>query len=237
MMAWGARAAIVLSLGVLLSGTAAEDDFVPLFDGQSLDGWVQRGGKAKYGVEDGEIVGRSVPLTPNSFLCTEKDYGDFVLELEFKVDGRLNSGVQFRSQMFDKPTTVTVPDGSKKAIPPNRVHGYQYEIDNSTERDRWWTAGVYDEGRRGWLFPGANGGDGDQFTKQGRTLTRQDEWNTLRIEAKGSSIKTYLNGELRASFEDSLTPKGFIALQVHGVGATPTPYEVRWRNIRIKESD
>src|SRR5262249_31666213 len=76
------------------SADKAEEGFVNLFNGKDLDGWVQRGGKAKYRVEDGQIVGSTVPNTPNSFLCTKKDYGDFILELEFKVQAPLNSGVQ-----------------------------------------------------------------------------------------------------------------------------------------------
>ena len=76
--------------------------FRSLFDGESLDGWVQHGGKAKYTVEGGTIVGRSVPKTPNSFLCTKRRFRDFVLEYEFRCDTSLNSGVQIRSNVYDK---------------------------------------------------------------------------------------------------------------------------------------
>ncbi|MGD9647349.1 MAG: DUF1080 domain-containing protein [Pirellulales bacterium] len=213
----------------------AEDDFVALFDGQSLGGWVQHGGQAKYFVEEGAIVGQSVPLTPNSFLCTEKEYGDFVLELEFKVDPKLNSGVQIRSQVFDKSTTIAAEGGKTRSVAAGRVHGYQYEIDNDPQRNRLWTGGIYDEGRRGWLFPGLRGGDGAAFTEQGRKITKIDDWNALRVEAIGDHFKTWLNGELRADFHDDLTPKGFIALQVHGVGGKTDKLQVRWRNIRIRE--
>src|SRR5262245_514739 len=79
---------------------------VPLFNGKDLRGWVQRGGKAKYRVEGGEIIGTTVPNTANSFLCTERDYGNFILELEFKVQDGLNSGVQVRSQRFDEPKAI-----------------------------------------------------------------------------------------------------------------------------------
>src|SRR5262249_24580528 len=85
---------------------AADGGWVNLFNGKDLDGWVPRGGKAKYRVEDGQIVGTSVPNTTNSFLCTKKDYANFILELEFKVHPDLNSGVQIRSQCFDEPKTV-----------------------------------------------------------------------------------------------------------------------------------
>ena len=107
-----------------------------LFNGKDLTGWKQLNGQAKYRVEKGEIVGTTVANTPNSFLATEKTYGDFVLELELKVDPSMNSGIQFRS--------LSMPDYQN-----GRVHGYQMEIDPS---DRAWSGGIYDEGRRDWLY-------------------------------------------------------------------------------------
>jgi hypothetical protein len=206
----------------------ADDDSVALFDGKSLDGWVQRGGAAKYEVEDGMIVGSSVPNTDNSFLCTEKTYDDFELNLDFKVDPALNSGVQIRSECFDEPKTLTVKSGdSKKTIKVNagRVHGYQVEIDPS---DRAWSAGIYDEGRRGWL-------NDLKDNEPARKAFKQNDWNHFRIVAKGASIKTWINGVPAADLTDDLTPRGFIALQVHGVGGRTKPLTVRWKDIRIKE--
>ena len=110
-------------------------------------------------------------------------------------------------------------------IPAGRVHGYQVEIDPS---DRAWTAGIYDEGRRGWLNDLAN-------NEPARKAFKQGDWNKLRVECRGDSIKTWLNGVPAADLHDDMTPKGFIALQVHGVGARTEPLEVRWRNIRIAE--
>jgi hypothetical protein len=213
---------------------AAQDGYVELFDGKSLEGWVQKGGQAQYRVEDGSIVGQSVPNTKNSFLCTKKDYGNFVLELEYKCHNKLNSGVQFRSTVYDKDVTVEIK-GKNKKFSAGRVHGYQCEIDPN-KPDRMWSAGIYDEGRRGWLFPGKRGGDAVVFTKQGQKIYKKGEWNAVRIECKGDHIRTWLNGELRADFKDDLTAKGFIALQVHGVGSRTEPMEIRWRNIRIKQA-
>jgi hypothetical protein len=212
----------ILALACLTA--AAPDDWKPLFDGQSLKGWKQRGGEAKYRVEGDAIVGTSVPKTGNSFLCTERDYGDFVLELEFKVDPKLNSGVQIRSQCFDVATKFE-QDGKTKEIPAGRVHGYQVEIDPS---DRAYSGGVYDEGRRGWLADLKD-------NEPARKAFKQNEWNHFRIECRGPSIKTWLNGVLAADLRDDMTPKGFIALQVHGVGEKDEPMEVRWRRIRIQE--
>jgi hypothetical protein len=200
------------------------EGWAPLFNGRDLGGWVQRGGKAQYRVEDGAILGRTVPSTPNSFLCTTRDFKNFVLELEFKVDPKMNSGIQFRSQVFDKPTTVEYK-GRKITVPGGRVHGYQYEIDPSS---RQWTGGIYDEGRRGWL----------QSLKENpaaRQAFLQNEWNRCRIEARGDSLRTWINGVPAADVKDGLTPSGFIALQVHGIGRRTDAMEVRWRNIRLKE--
>jgi hypothetical protein len=212
----------------------AAEKAVPLFNGQDLTGWVQRGGKAKYTVQDGAIVGAAVSGTGNSFLCTAKAYGDFVLEYDYKVDPRLNSGVQIRSLCFEAPTNLEW-DGKTIKVPADRVHGIQVEIDNNPEQKRWWAGGLYEEGRRGWLYPGARGGDGKDFTKQGSTLIKPSDWNHVRVVAKGDSIETFLNGEPRAAIKDDLTPVGFIALQVHGIGKKELEgATVMWRNLRIE---
>jgi hypothetical protein len=206
---------------------ADKDGFKPLFNGKNLDGWEQHGGKAEYRVENGAVVGKTVAGTPNSFLCTQKRYGDFILEFEFKVARDMNSGVQFRSLVFDKETEAMVK-GKAKKIPVDRVHGYQYEIDPS---DRAYTGGVYDEGRAGWLFD-------LKENEAARKAFKQGEWNQARVECRGDHIQTWINGVKAADFKDSTTSKGLIALQVHGIGdgkKKPPGEEVRWRNIRIKE--
>jgi Domain of Unknown Function (DUF1080) len=214
--------AIALFLPAALN---AEEPATTLFNGKNLDGWEQHGGKAEYSIRDGAVVGKTVADTPNSFLCTKGRYGDFVLELEFKVAPGMNSGVQFRSEVFDQEKEVTV-DGKPKKIPADRVHGYQYEIDPS---DRAYTGGVYDEGRRGWLADLKN-------NEAARKAFKQGDWNQIRVECRGDSIKTWINGVAAADFKDSMTPKGLIALQVHGIGKKGKPgEEVMWRNIRIKE--
>ncbi len=217
--------AILLAGALGLSFAAVEEnDWKPLFNGKDLDGWVQRGGKAKYRVEDQQIVGASVPNTANSFLCTRRDYGDFILELEFKVDPKLNSGVQIRSQCFEEDKTVEL-NGKKINIKAGRVHGYQVEID---PLERAWSGGIYDEGRRGWL-------QNLKDNEAARKAFKPNEWNKFRIECHGDSIKTWINGVPAADLKDAVTPSGFIALQVHGVGKSEEPREVRFRNLRIKE--
>lgn len=218
--------AFFFSTGSLGADKPSPEGWVQLFNGKDLDGWVQRGGKAKYRVEDGQIIGSSVPKTGNSFLCTRKNYGDFILELEFKVDPALNSGVQIRSQCFDEPQTAEI-NGKKFKFPAGRVHGYQVEIDPSS---RAWSGGIYDEGRRGWL-------NDLKKNEPARKAFKANEWNHFRIECKGDSIKTWLNGVPAADLKDSVTSSGFIGLQVHGVGNQEEPLEVRFRKIRIKTQE
>lgn len=226
----------IFTASVLSASATPEDGWKNLFNGKDFSGWTQKGGKAKYTIKDGSIIGHSVIKTPNSFMCTEKEYGDFILEYEFKVDPRLNSGVQIRSQCFDKPH-VYEWKGKKIKVPAGRVHGYQIEIDPDVKRARMWSTGIFDEARRGWLFPGQLGGNAKAFSKQGAECFKPEEWNHVRIEAIGSSIRTWLNGIPRASIMDDLTSSGLIGLQVHGIGNKKEieGSTVEWRNLRIKE--
>jgi sugar phosphate isomerase/epimerase len=199
----------------LCRAAAAEPPWINLFDGKSLKGWVQKGGTAKYEARDGMIVGSSVPNTKNSFLCTERPYGDFVLELEFKADPQLNSGIQIRGQ--------SSPDYQE-----GRVHGYQVEIDPDVKRGRMWTGGLYDEGRRGWLVDLKD-------NEAARNAFRPEAWNKIRVEARGDSIKTWLNGVPAADLVDSMDLDGFIGLQVHQVGKREESLHVSWRNLRLQD--
>lgn len=204
----------------------AADGWIALFNGKTLDGWEQRSGTALYRVEDGAIVGKTVAKTGNTFLCTKETYGDFILEFEFKVADGMNSGVQFRSEFYTKDTEAEV-NGKKKKFPADRVFGYQYEIDPSP---RAYTGGVYDEARRGWLVDLKDKPAAQKAFKNGA-------WNQARIECKGDHIQTWINGVKAADFKDSMTLKGLIALQVHGIGdgtKRKPGEEIRWRNIRLK---
>ncbi len=208
------------AVAVLFAAACASTDspprprgLTPIFDGATLNGWTPRGGNASYTVEEDCIVGRTAPNQPNSFLCTTRGYRDFELELYFKVDPALNSGIQVRSQ--------SLPD-YKNGV----VHGYQIEIDPSS---RAWTGGLYDESRRGWLVDLAD-------KPEARAAFLQGQWNHLRITVRGDTFNTWLNGvPVVQNFHDSMTPEGFIALQVHGVGDRKEPLEIRWKNIRIRE--
>ncbi|MDP3446059.1 MAG: DUF1080 domain-containing protein, partial [Ignavibacteria bacterium] len=120
---------IVLFSSLTLSG---QENWKSLFNGKDLSGWEPNNGFAKYYVQDGILVGEAVLGSPNSFLCSNEKYSDFILEFETTTDIQLNSGVQFRSE-------------SKKEYMNGRVYGYQLEIDPT---DRAWSGGIYDEARR-----------------------------------------------------------------------------------------
>jgi hypothetical protein len=204
-----------LSAAVLASAALAfqADGFRPLFNGRTLDGWAQKNGTATYRVEEGAVVGKTSEGSPNSFLCTTRDYGDFELLFEVKVDDALNSGVQIRSR-------------SKPDVNNGRVHGPQVEIATNG------TAGfIYGEGLdTGWLSE-------DRSDPKAQAAFKKGEWNRYRVLAEGKRIRTWVNDVPVADLTDEKTGMmtGFIGLQVHSIPRGTGPYEVRWRNIRLRE--
>jgi hypothetical protein len=183
-----------------------------LFNGTDLEGWEVMNGDATFRVEEGAITGITKMHTPNTFLATKKEYGDFILEYEAKVDPELNAGVQIRSHSLPE-----YQDG--------RVHGYQVELDPSA---RAWTGGIYDEARRGWLY-------NLECNPEAKLAFKQNAWNLFRVEALGSNIRVWLNGVPASDIIDDMTPKGFIALQVHSIEQEKLAGKtVQYRNIRIK---
>ena len=203
---------------VLLMGSeiCSAQNWVNLFDGKTLDGWKQITGTASFEVKDKAIVGTTVPNSPNSFLRTEKTYGDFILELEVLIeDSGSNSGIQFRSQ-FD----ASANNGK------GRVYGYQYELDPSV---RMWTAGIYDEGRREWLYPLSLNASAQKRLHTGT-------YSKVRIECQGNEIRTFINNIPAAHLIDAVDANGFIALQVHSINSKDKAgKKIYWRNIRIAE--
>jgi hypothetical protein len=200
---------LLLLIMILLSGSLYSQEWTPLCNGKNLKGWKKLNGAAEFKVKDGVITGTYKTNTPNTFLVTEKNYGDFILEFDFKIDEGLNSGVQFRSQSLKKYNN-------------GNVFGYQFEIDGR------WSGGVYDEERRGWLYPLTANPEAINVAKSG-------EWNRARIEAAGNSIRTWINGIACTNLWDDMTPEGFIALQVHSIGNNSklNGKTVCWKDIRI----
>lgn len=216
------RWSITLLVAAALAVTAphrtsgGEDGWTPLFNGKDLDNFVQHNGTAKYKIDGDAILGTTSEGSPNSFLCTKKTYGDFELKFEVKVDDALNSGVQIRSK-------------SDPAKDKGRVHGPQVEIATNG------TAGyLYGEALPGvgWLTrePGKDGPKPHEYFKKG-------EWNKYQVKAVGKHIQTWVNGQKVADYMDDKTGmmSGFIGLQVHSIGKGQGPYEVRWKNLHIKD--
>ncbi len=225
-------ALMLLSGGMNLWGQ--EGEWISLFDGKTLDGWSVHSGFAKYRVEDGTIVGTAVKGSPNTFLCSDREFGNFILEFEvFLVSPELNSGVQFRSMIAGEEMVFWFrnEEGAMRptTIPADRVYGYQVEIATETGGS---SGGVYDEARRAMVSPWwpVKGSEGSKAFKNG-------QWNKYRIECQADHIRTIVNGVVVADFRDGLNYSGIIGLQVHDVGQDPAPYEVKWRNIRIKPLD
>lgn len=186
------------------------DGWVAIFNGKNLDGWSQKNGTAKYTVEDGVVVGRTAVGSPNSFMCTQRDYADFELTFEVKVDVGLNSGVQIRSKSLDDYKN-------------GRVHGPQVEIETGPAEAGY----VYGEATgRGWLSP-----------HQPKTdAMDNDGWNRYLIRAVGPRIQTWINGQQIEDIVDfDSYQEGFIGLQVHSIPKNKGPFEVRWRDIKIRE--
>lgn len=195
-----------------------EDGFTSLFDGKSLSGWTKVGGDGEFRAEDGQIVGHGNNVKSNTFLRSDKTFKDFDFRFQMKFDDLSgNSGMMFRGLQ---------KDGN------GRVNGYQCEHDQT---DRSWTAGLYDEARRGWLVPDkAKPEECEAFSKKVKGLMKPTDWNDIRIVAQGNKIQIFLNGTQVVDFTDTgkeFTPEGFFGMQVHAGKSC----NVRWRNLRIKE--
>lgn len=223
------RAVTALILAVVtINGTSnatADDGWVSLFDGKTLAGWTQKNGTATYSVQEGTIHGKTSEGSPNSFLCSNKLYGNFELEFEVKVHDQLNSGCQIRSQTRE-------PSGKEKASGQKfgRVNGPQVEIEAGPAEAGY----VYGEATgRGWLTP--------KERLIPHKHMKNGQWNRFHIIANGPRIQTWINGEMIEDLTDEeifkTHPKGFIGLQVHGIKKGTGPFDVAWRNIRIKELD
>lgn len=205
----------LIVFSALLTSASDAQQWRTLVTGSDLSGWHQLGGEATYEVIDGEIIGTTVANTPNTFLATTETYRDFALSVEVKVNPDINSGIQIRSESIMEYLN-------------GRVHGYQVEIDPSP---RAWSGGIYDEARRGWLYPLS-------VNEDCRTAFNPDGWNHYYIEAIGPFIRTWVNDVACSALNDAMTSEGFIALQVHSVGSPGMAgKKVHWRNIRLATGD
>jgi hypothetical protein len=226
---------LLLSVIGFLSLISCKQDggWVDLFNGTDLEGWEVKGApESNFFVEDGILVAETKMGLPNTFLATKKNYGNFELEVEFKVDQGMNSGVQIRSGVYDEPTTTPYLNGrleeSTHDWEVGRVNGYQIEIDPS---ERSWTGGFYEEGGRGWLVPLTE-------NEAARKAFKPGEWNHFRIMADGNRFQTWINGVQAVETTDDKSGTGFIALQLHSIrNEDQAGLRVLWKNIRIHELD
>ena len=219
----------------LLSLISCKQDggWVDLFNGTDLEGWEVKGApESNFFVEDGILVAETKMGLPNTFLATTKNFANFELEVDFKVDIGMNSGVQIRSGVYKEPTTTPYLNGrleeGTRDWEVGKVNGYQIEIDPS---DRAWTGGFYEEGGRGWLVP-------LNENEQARKAFKQGEWNHFRIIADGNHFQTWINGVLAVETTDDKATTGFIALQLHSIkNEDQLGLRVIWKNIKIHELD
>ena len=185
---------------------------ISLFDGKTLKGWktLNPADQKLWYVEDSVITGGDgiAKIPENTYLYTEKEYGDFEFRCLFRLSGdpktgMINSGIQYRSK-----------------IQNGNMVGYQADIGNGYWGD------IYDEHRRGKLV----GGDLSTL----RHLLEEDGWNSYIIRCKGNRHELYINGVKTCDYveKDSKIPaKGVIAVQVHSGGAA----KVEFRDLTITE--
>ena len=220
----------ILCFSLLLTYTLQakhhKSDLASIFDGKTLKGWTQLNGTASYRVEKGSIIGKTIEGSPNSFLCSDKLYGDFELQFQVKlINDELNSGVQIRSQCKEL-TDKEKARGDKHG----RVNGPQVEIE-ATKENGAESGYIYGEACGGWMT--------SKDDLKPHKYFKNGEWNQYRIVAKGHRIQTWVNGNKVSDLVDKEKhkshPKGFIGLQVHGIKKGTGPYEVSWKNIKIKE--
>jgi len=204
-----AVSSLVAAAIVLFSLVAGASDTVPLFDGNTLKGW--EGNMNNWRVEDGSVTaGRLDRKQPhNEFLATTKEFGNFDLRLQYKVQGSngfVNGGVQFWSQR----------------VPNNfEVSGYQADLGADTDGN------LYDESRR-------NRNLAEMKKEMRDKVLRQGDWNDYRIRAEGAHIQLWLNGVKTVDYTESdkaIPHRGIIALQIHGGAYT----KVQYRNLEIEE--
>jgi hypothetical protein len=197
---------------------AQQTGWISIFDGKTLTGWKELAGTAAYAVENGAIVGTTVPGSGNSFLVTDKQFGDFILEMDVKIDDTTsNSGIQLRSH-YD-------PSGHEGR---GLVYGCQYEIDPSSRR---WTGGIYDEGRRGWLYPVS-------LNHSVQSAFKVGQWNHVKVECIGTETRTWVDGLATAYVVDTVDKMGFIGLQVHAISRPDEAgKKVYFKNIRIRTTN
>lgn len=200
------RAILSILIALFLVQPSTAQSWRGLFDGYSMEGW--EGDSAFFRIEKGSIVaGRLTdPIPQNEFLCTTETFVDFVVRLQFRVEGEgTNAGVQFRSER--------VP-GS------HEVSGYQADMGE----DLW--GALYDESRRNQILA-------QPEPRAVEAVLDLEEWSEYAIYASGRRIRLFVNGLLTVDYvepDQTLPQAGRICLQIH----SGPPGEAWYRDIQIK---
>jgi hypothetical protein len=206
LLAGGVAARLGVAYAADDSAALPEEGFRPLFNGKDLSGW--EGDTKLWLVEEGMLIGRSPGIKYNDFLATRQGYRDFVLRFQIRlIDGRGNSGMQFRSRRVPPPS--------------HEVSGYQADVAAG-----FW-GNLYDESRRRKTLAGPT-------AEQLKKILRPAGWNDYEIDARGDHIRLALNGATTADYHEpdsEIARDGIFATQIHSGG----PMEVQFRNIRIRE--
>ncbi len=229
---------IICNSGCRNKPSAQNDGWVDLFDGKTLTGWKilnedysYQGNQPEFYVQDGMIICNTKSDVGGGYLVTEKNYDDFILELDVKIDSSLNSGIQCRGQIWQKDTVAMYLAGdakgtlSQQKFKAGYIWGYQIEVDPS---DRAWSGGLYEPGNRGWLVRLTD-------NEAGRKAFKPLEWNHFKILMDGNKIQAWVNGVQTVDTTDDMNSTGFIGLQFHGAGKEQNNMKSFWKNIKIKE--
>ncbi len=211
-------AALMLLPGQLAQG---ESEWVDLFNGTDLSGWTERNRSGSFHVADGAIVGTATSGLGTTFLCTNEEYGNFELEFECKlIDPDLNSGVQIRSRIRVLPGRDTGP-----------LEGPQVDISGKNPERGTFSGNIFGQGWGQWLTP--------KDERRSHKFLQGGEWNRFRVLAKGNQVTTWINGaEVITTTippeRHATHPSGYIGLQLQAIHEGTGPYQIAWRNLRIR---
>jgi hypothetical protein len=235
---------VVAAFLFMTSAMAGQDGFVALFNGRDFSGWkVPAGDNGHWRVVDGVIDydAESEAASDNRHLWTEREFGDFVLRIDWRI----------KSTPYINPSVPIIRwDGTHKKdasgrdirIPvPDSDSGIYLRGSSKSQVNIWcWPIGsgeVYGY-RTDDSLPAA--------VRAGVTPSRNADrdigaWNTFEITMRGDRLTVVLNGETVISRAQlpGVPPRGPIALQHHGDkknGAWVSPPAlVQFRNISIRE--